>query len=143
MLVSYDHNEPCKGKYQCNYECDGLKTILESLNVDSVNSIFIALNQRKSVKNTKISGTEFGKAKWSLSGDTIPNIYSDHSILFSDDWIKIKHSYKQKILFDCFMQRETTGKKWYQRMFLIWSEYIEVQVYLKTSNSCFIFIMVQ
>ena len=63
MLVRCGYNEPCKGKYQYNCECDGLKIILKSLNVDSVNGIFIALNQRKSLKNTKISGTEFGKAK--------------------------------------------------------------------------------
>ena len=47
---------------QCSCECDGLKTILKSFNVDSANSIFIALNQRKSSKNTKISGTEFDRA---------------------------------------------------------------------------------
>ena len=95
----------------CPYQCDGLKIILKNSNVDSVNGIFIALNQRKSLKNTKISGTEFGKAKWSLSGDKISNICNYYSILFSDNCIKIKHSYKQKILFDCFMQGETVGRK--------------------------------
>ena len=63
MLVRYDYKEPCKGKDQCNCECDGLKTILKSLNVDKVNGIFIALNHAKGLKNTKISGTKIGKAK--------------------------------------------------------------------------------
>ena len=47
-LVRYDYNEPCKGMYQFSCECDGLKTILKSLNVDSANGIFITLNKRKS-----------------------------------------------------------------------------------------------
>ena len=63
MLVRYDYNEPCEGKYRCNCEWDGLKTILKSLNVDSVNGIFIALNQIKSLKNTKNCGTEIDKVK--------------------------------------------------------------------------------
>ena len=88
MLIRYDYNEPCKGKDQCNFESDGLKTILKILNVDSVNGIFIALNQGKSLKNTKIYVTEIDKAKWSLSEDTIRNICRYHSILFSDDWFK-------------------------------------------------------
>ena len=57
MLVRYDYNEPCKGKGQCNCECDELKTILKILNVDIVNSIFIASNQRKALKNTDVSKT--------------------------------------------------------------------------------------
>ena len=63
MLVRYDYNEPCEGKYRCNCECDGLKTILKSLNVDSANGIFIALNQIKSLKNTKNCRTEIDKVK--------------------------------------------------------------------------------
>ena len=63
MLIRYDYNEPCKGKDQCNFESDGLKTILKILNVDSANGIFIALNQGKSLKNTKIYVTEIDKAK--------------------------------------------------------------------------------
>ena len=130
MLVRYDYCEPWKGTYQCNCECDGLKTIMKSLNVDSANGILIALNQRKSLKNTKNYGTEFGKTKWSLSGDTIPNICSYHSILFSDDWIKIKHSYKQKrfcLIVSC--REKQLEENWHLRMFVIWSKYIEVWVY--------------
>ena len=53
MLVRYDNNEPCMGKCQCNCECDGLKTMMKSLNADSVNGIFVALSQRgfKKYKN--------------------------------------------------------------------------------------------
>ena len=61
MLVRHNYNESCKGKYQCNCEHDGLKTILKSLNVDSANGIFIALNQRKGLKNAKISGLKLSK----------------------------------------------------------------------------------
>ena len=88
MLVIYDYSEPCKGMDHCNHECDGLKTISKNLNVHSANGIFIVLNQRKDLKNTKISWTDIDKAKWSLSGDTIPNVCSYYSILFSDDCIK-------------------------------------------------------
>ena len=61
MLVRCDYNEPCKGKDQFNCECDGLKTILKSLNVDSVNWIFIALNKRKGLKNTIFLGLNLTK----------------------------------------------------------------------------------
>ena len=63
MLVIYDYNEPSMGKYQCNRECDGFKTIPKRLNVDSANDIFIALNQTKGIKNTKSSGTDIDIAK--------------------------------------------------------------------------------
>ena len=93
MLVRYDYNEPCKGKDQCDRECAGLKTILKSYvdsgnNVECANDIFIALNQSKGLKNTKIAVIEIDKAKSSLSGVTILNICSYHSIKFSADCIK-------------------------------------------------------
>ena len=92
MLVRYDYNEPCKGKDQCDCECVGLKTILKSYvdsvnNVECANDIFIALNQSKGLKNTKIAVIETDKAKPSLSGDTTPNICSYHFIQFSADCI--------------------------------------------------------
>ena len=92
-LVRYDYNEPCKGKDQCDCECAALKTILKSYvdsgnNVECANGIFIALNQSKGLKNTKIAVIEIDKAKSSLSGVTILNICSYHSIKFSADCIK-------------------------------------------------------
>ena len=130
MLVRYDYCEPWKGTHQCNCKCDGLKTILKSLNVDSANGIFIPLNQRKSLKNKKNYRTEFDKTKWSLSGDIIPNICSYHSILFSDDWIKIKHSYKQiRLCLIVSCREKQLEENWHLRMFVIWSKYTEVLAY--------------
>ena len=70
-LVRYAYNEHYQGKDQCDRECAGLKTILKSFVdsgniVESANDIFIALNQSKGLKNTKIAVVEIDKAKSSL-----------------------------------------------------------------------------
>ena len=128
---------------QCSCECDGLKTILKSLNVDNANSIFIALNQRKSLKNTKISGTEFDRAN-----DLYQEIQVVIFVIITPFYFLMIASKSSIIIYKRFClivscREKQLEENWHLRMFVIWSEYIEVWVYWKTPNSCFIFIMVQ
>ena len=89
-LLSYDYNEPCFGKDQCDHEIAAAKSIIRSF-IDSGNDLldgddlFKALHYGHGMKDSKVALIQVHTANTVITGDKISNITIYHSIQFHND----------------------------------------------------------
>ena len=88
--MSYDYNEPCFGKYQCDRESAAAKSIIRSF-IDSANGlldgddIFKALHYGYGMKDSKVALIQVDTINAVITGGKVSSITHYHSIQFHND----------------------------------------------------------
>ena len=99
QLKSYDYNQPCCGKDQCDRESAAAKNIIRSY-VDAGNDLLSAEDINKSLrygygmKNCEIVVGEIQIKDVVLEGPKIPNINNFHSFKFHENHMKMWRYYQ-------------------------------------------------
>ena len=91
QLLRSDYNEPCRGKDQCDRESAAAKSIINSYVDDLVTAedVFAALHYGNGMKDSKVAVVQIDADNICLSGETIKNVSTFHSIEFFEKYMQM------------------------------------------------------